>query len=255
MHAANLARRCAVIAIAGAAAAGCQQSVSDVDGAFYDGDHRRVHCAVNLDTSARNSLDSVDAALDRARDRGEVVELYAHHPGQTVPIGKLEHVLSGAKDRGLASFTYADFANDRPAAAGLALSFDDDAVDAWFGLRATLDRYGYRATFFVTRYAGFDDEKRTELQQIAAEGHAVEAHTVMHLRAPDYVELHGLEAYLHDEVDPSIAILRNDGFTVEAFAYPYGARTDELDQAIARRVPVLRSVAFTFPFVGEPCPH
>lgn len=255
MHAPNLARRCAPIALLGAAAAGCQLSVSDVDGVFYDGDHRLVHCAVNLDASARTSLASIDSALDRARDRGEVVELYAHHPGATVPTAKLEHVLSGARDRGLASFTYADFAHDRPAAAGLALSFDDDAVDAWFDFRATLDRYGYRATFFVSRYAGLDDDQRAELQQIAAEGHAVEAHTVMHRRAPDYVELHGLDAYLHDEVDPSIEILRNDGFTVEAFAYPYGARTDELDRAIAKRVPVLRSVAFTFPLIGEPCPH
>src|SRR5678816_3628830 len=92
-----------------------------IDGVFYTGDHRLVHCAVNLDTSARTSLASIDSALDRARDRGEITELYAHHPAGTVPISNIEHVLAGARDRGLAFFTYSDFAHDRPVVPGVAL--------------------------------------------------------------------------------------------------------------------------------------
>jgi hypothetical protein len=255
MHAAKLAWCCVRVAILGAVTTSCQLQLSDLDGVFYDGDHRQVHCGVNLDTTARTSLDSIDSALDRARDRGEVVELYAHHPGATVPLDKLEHVLAGARDRGLSSFTYADFAHDRPAEAGLALSFDDTSIDAWFDFRTMLDQYGYRATFFVSRYALIGDEQHARLRQLGAEGHAVEAHSVLHLRAPDYVESHGLNAYLHNEVDPSIEVLRSEGFTVEAFAYPFGARTDQLDAAIGKRVSVIRSVAFTYPIVGQPCPR
>jgi hypothetical protein len=254
-HAATLARRFAVVATLAAVAGGCQRSLDDVDGVFYDGDGRLVHCGVNLDTTANTSIASIDAALDRARDRGEVVELYAHHPGDTVPIEKLEHVLAGARDRGLAYFTYADFAHDRPAEAGLALSFDDTSVEAWFALRPMLQRYGAQVTFFVSRYYNLGDGEHQLLKQLASEGHAVEAHSVLHLRAPEYVEQRGLNAYVHDEVDPSIAILRNDGFTVEAFAYPFGARTGELDRAIARRISVIRSVAFTYELVDDPCPH
>lgn len=235
--------------------AGCQAQLSELDGAFYDGDGRLVHCGVNLDTSANTSIASVDSALDRARNRGEVAELYAHHPGDTVPIEKIEHVLAGAQARGLAFVTYSDFAHNRDVEAGLALSFDDTSIDAWFALRPLLQKYQARVTFFVSRYRNVGAEQRDELKQLAADGHAIEAHSVLHLRAPDYVEENGLNAYVREEVDPSIQVLRDDGFTVDAFAYPFGARTDELDQAIAKRVPVLRSVAFTYTMVGDPCPR
>jgi peptidoglycan/xylan/chitin deacetylase (PgdA/CDA1 family) len=244
-----------VIAIVNAMTAGCQSQLDEIDGAFYNGDHRLVHCAVNLDTSARTSLDSVDSALDRARDRGEVAELYAHHPDGTVPLSKLEHVLAGARDRGLAFFTYSDFVHDRPMVPGLALSFDDTSVDAWFALRPMLDQYGAKVTFFVSRYPGIGPAQRAELKQLSAEGHAVEPHTVNHLRAPDYVDEHGLNAYLHDEVDPSFEMLRADGFVADAFAYPFGARTEQIDHGIGKRVSVLRSVAFTYELVGDPCPN
>ena len=214
-----------------------------------------MHCGVNLDTSANTSIDSVDSALDRARNRGQVAELYAHHPGDTVPVSKIEHVLAAARDRGLRFVTYDDFARSRDAVAGLALSFDDTAIDAWYSLRPLFQRYGARVTFFVSRYAFVGPDQHDELHQLADDGHAIEAHSVLHLRAPDYVEQHGLNAYVREEVDPSIAILRGEGFDVQAFAYPFGARTGELDAAIAKRVPVLRSVAFTYEMIGDPCPR
>lgn len=234
--------------------AGCQTPLDEIDGVFYNGDHRLVHCGVDLDTSARVSTESIDSALDRARDRHEVVELYAHHPGVTVPVSRIEHVLAGAHERGLAFYTYSDFVHDRPVGPGLALSFDDTSVDAWFAQRALFDQYGAKVTFFVSRYPHIELPQRAELKQLAADGHSIEAHTINHLRAPDYVEQHGLDAYLHDEVDPSFALLREDGFTVDAFAYPFGARTGQIDHAIGKRVKVLRSVAFTYEIVGDPCP-
>ena len=229
--------------------------LSELDGAFYDGDRRLVHCGVNLDSSANISISSVDSALDRARNRSEVIELYAHNPGTTVPVDKIEHVLAGARDRGLAYVTYADFAHGTETMPGLALSFDDTAIDAWFALRPLFQKYNARVTFFVSRFRFVGPEQHDELQQLGGDGHAIEAHSVQHLRAPEYVEEHGLNAYVREEVDPSIQILRDDGFPIEAYAYPFGARTDEIDQAIAKRVPVLRSVSFTYAMVGDPCPR
>ena len=237
------------------ALAGCQDSIADIDGAFYNGDHRLVHCGVNLDTSARNDLASIDAALDRARDRGEVVELYSHKPGFTVPIDKIEHVLSGAHDRGLQFFTYADFAHDVPVTAGLAMSFDDTFAQQWLGLEPMFQQYGARITFFVSRYAVLNDDDHAALKQLSVDGHDIEAHSVRHMRAPDYVENYGIDAYLRDELDPSIEALRTDGYEVAAFAYPFGARTGELDRAIGKRVPVIRSVAFSYTVVQSPCPN
>jgi peptidoglycan/xylan/chitin deacetylase (PgdA/CDA1 family) len=237
------------------AAAACHDEIGGIDGAFYNGDGRTVHCAISLDTTANNRVASIDSGLDRALERGEILELYAHNPNMTVPRPKLEYVLAGARDRGLSFVTYADFARERATAPGVALSFDDHSVMDWVSARPLFAKYGARITFFVSRYAALTDADRAGLKVLAADGHDIEAHSVRHLRAPDYVENHGLAAYLRDEVDPSIEVMRNDGFDIRAFAYPFGARTGEIDRAIARRVPVLRTIAFTYPLVIDPCPH
>src|SRR5205823_15047769 len=91
--------------------AACQRDIGNIDGAFYDWSGRAMHCAVDIDSKTYNSHASIDGALDRARDRGEVVELYAHHPGVTVPVADVDYVLAGAATRGLAFVTYRDLAD------------------------------------------------------------------------------------------------------------------------------------------------
>ncbi len=243
-------------ALAPAPLAGCQAPGEDVDGAFYDGDGRAVHCALGLDTVTRNSLASIDTALDRAAARGEVVELYAHDPGRTVEVETLAHVLEGATARGLPFVTYAAFARGGVTGPGLALSFDDTSISSWYALRPLLQQHAARVTFFVSRYHKVDTERRALLHELAADGHDIEAHSVLHLRAPEYVEDFGVEAYLADEVRPSIEILRADGFEISAFAYPFGARTGELDHALLAEVPLLRSVSFSYTgVIASPCPR
>ena len=257
LRAVTLSPRFVVALAVLAGAAGCQEDVASIDGVFYNGDHRLVHCAVNLDTKSLVSESSADTGLDRAKDRNEIVEFYTHHPGAggTVPIDKIEHVLAGAQARGLAFNTYADFAHHTEVSPGISLSFDDTSVEAWIQILPLLAKYNAHVTFFISQYYALNAQARAGLHQLAAAGHAIEAHTVRHLHAPEYVEQYGLNAYLHDEVDPSIQVLRDQGFTIEAFAYPFGARTSETDQAIAKRVPVIRSVAFSYPEVESPCPH
>ena len=75
LHAATLT--CGVLVL------GCRNDVADVDRAFYAGGDRPVHCAVDLDTTARNDLESYDAGLDRAAANNEIVEIYGHQPGKT----------------------------------------------------------------------------------------------------------------------------------------------------------------------------
>jgi hypothetical protein len=235
--------------------AACQEQVDDVDGVFYNGDGRRVHCAINIDTVARNEIDSIDGALDRAAERGEVVELFAHSPGGTVPLVRLRHVLEGARDRGLRFVTYPELANGA-AGPGIAMSFDDHTVREWLAARDMFAEVGAHVTFFVSRYPTMSDEQRAGLKTLAADGHAIEAHSVDHLRAPQYVEERGLTAYLDDDVLPGLDAMEADGFPITTFAYPFGARTEETDRALLRHVKVLRSVSFSFTgLVSSPCPH
>ena len=235
----------------------CHYDVGQADSAFYNWDDRKVHCAIDIDTYARIDNASIDTGLDRARDRGEVLELYNHDPGVTVQEDVIEHVLAGAQSRGLAFVTYADMANGvRPAGGGLAYSFDDAYVKQWVALRPLFQQYGARITFFIAYWDQLSAVDRASLHDLAADGHDIEAHTAKHYRGPVYVEQRGLGAYMSDEVQPSIDHLRDDGFTISAFAYPYGARTDETDRAILERVPILRSVAYTWDSPAtDPCPN
>jgi hypothetical protein len=235
--------------------ASCQQDLSEIDGIYYKGDARRVHCAVDLDSRGGVDTASIDSGLDRAVARNEVIELYAHHPGETVPLATLEHVLAGAQQRGLAFNTYADFAAGTSQAPGIALSFDDTSILAWLQTLPLFQQYSARVTFFVSRYRFLNDTEREWVTEIAAAGHDIEAHSVLHMRAPNYVRDNGLQAYVDNEFQASIDDLRADGYPIAAYAYPFGARTDELDQALLAHVTVLRSVAFTYPEVSSPCPY
>ncbi len=234
--------------------AACQHDTAATDNAFYDWDGRKLHCAIDLDTYARNDLASVEAGLDRAIDRGEVLELYAHDPGRTVTWKALEDVLAAIQARGLPTFTYADIATGAVTpSAGVLLSFDDASVDHWLDGADLYDRYGARLTFFIAYFDHLGDAQKAELHELAARGHAIEAHGIDHLRAPLYVEQKGLTAYLQEEALPSIRLLRDEGFPVTTFAYPYGSRTAAIDEALLRHVDLLRSVSFTWTGAWDPC--
>ena len=219
-------------------------------------------CAANIDTRGGNELETIYRGLERARDRGEVLQLYGHQPGDpsvgaTVPVDKIEAVLARAAELGLAFFGSDELVPDGAHTGGLALSFDDAHIADWWGLRPIFDRYDARVTFFITRYDQWDDAMKAQLRDLAADGHSIQAHTVNHLRAPEYVTEHGLDAYLADEAVPSIELLRADGYPVTDFAYPFGARTGELDHALLRYVERVRSITFSIdgPLTTDPCPE
>ena len=235
--------------------AACQHDTSETSGAFYNWDDRKVHCAIDIDTYARNDIGSVRAGLDRAMERGEVIELYAHDPGRSVSWDEVEAVLAAIQERGLPYFTYADFAHGVAPTAGVALSFDDAYVDHWLEGADLYAQFGARLTFFVAYYDQLSTERRAALRELSLRGHAIEAHSVNHMRAPRYVEDHGLGAYVAHELAPSIDLLRADGYEVTTFAYPFGARTGELDRAVLEHVQLVRSVSYTWTSPAtDPCP-
>lgn len=165
-------------------------------------------------------------------------------------------MLAGAVARGLAYVQYRDFAAGTAHGPGLALSFDDTSIQAWTDTQPLFAQYGAKVTFFVSRFDVITAGERAQLHALAAAGHDIEAHSILHLRAPQYVEENGLQAYLDNEAQPSIDLLRADGYDIVAYAYPFGARSSELDRALLERVRVLRAVAF--PWSGgleSPCPR
>ena len=139
----------------------------------------------------------------------------------------------------------------------MALTFDDAHIDEWHGQRALFADYGARVTFFVTRIHRLSTRRIDMLHELYADGHAIESHGLNHLHGPDYVEEFGLRAYVDNEVLPSLEVLRQQGFDPTTFAYPFGARTSELDHAILDHVALVRSISWTIrtPLVADPCPE
>jgi hypothetical protein len=248
-----------VLAIGSLSLLACTQTpLAEIDEIYSDDASRRVLCSASLDSDAEIPLDSILGGLERAHDQGEVIHLYAHKPGVSLPIDRLVSVLTRADELGLAYVTYAELGDARAASAqgALALSFDDANVTEWFGIRDLLAQHGVHATFFITRFDLLDDLERSELHQLEADGHAIEAHGLRHVNAPDYVMEFGLDAYMADEVTPSLELMRADGFQPTVFAYPYGRRTDEIDEAVLQVVDRVRSVSFAYEgLVSDPCPE
>lgn len=218
---------------------------------YYRGSGSRVLCATSIDTN-KADLVSILRGLDRAHRDGTIVQLYGHDPREAVGFDRIELILEAARARGLVMFTYEQLADGIPPAAGLALSFDDHGIEAWYDLGELLARYDARVTFFVSRYPYATPEQRAMLQALHRRGHDIESHSVRHPHAPPATEPHVLR-YVAEQVMPSLSALRADGFTPRVYAYPFGERFEALDRAILDHVDLLRTSAYAIDRSGDDC--
>lgn len=206
----------------------------------YSWDDRRVLCSDAIDDFEGNAPWAlVEDELEFARDAERVALFHAHKPGVTISIAGIERILDLADKNHLAYVGYDELVPG-PARAGLALAFDDNAVEEWLGIRDLLAAHHARVTFFVSRYTIITDDERAGLELLAGDGHDLEPHSVTHPHAHAYVRDHGLDAYLDDEAYPSIDVLAAAGHPATTYAYPFGEHSDDLDAALLGRVAKVR---------------
>jgi peptidoglycan/xylan/chitin deacetylase (PgdA/CDA1 family) len=238
---------------------GCdQRRIADSDSAFYAWDDRRVLCGASIDDRGGNDFDNLREAMERAAATGEVLVLYGHKPGADFTAEFVEQLLAEAVALGLTPLSFAELAApDTAPRSGLALTFDDAFISQWYDLRTVFARHDAHATFFVTRFYQLRTADLDRLRELRADGHAIELHGHNHLNAPEYVEEHGLAAYLADEVVPAISAMQAKGFEPTSFAYPFGQRTGRLDRALLKHVRLLRALSWTYPvpLLHDGCPH
>lgn len=232
--------------------AACGDNVHEPDYLGYDWGPRRVLCSDSIDDIGKSvNWGFIDSEIDHAGREGWVLVLHAHKPTVTVSISALDHVLSRAEADGLAFYTFRELVPEPAPHAGLALAFDDDGVDDWMLARDTLNAHHAHVTYFVTRWQDLTPIQRQELGILHDDGHDLEPHTVHHLNAIDYVKQHGLDAYLQDEVLPSFQVLIDAGYPEPAaFAYPFGAHTSAIDDAVLQHVRLVRTTPGECPWAG-----
>ena len=124
-----------------------------------------------------------------------------------------------------------DFPGDRRAA--LALTYDD-ALDSHLDtVLPALDRYGFKATFYLTIERPAFANRIPEWQEVAAEGHELGNHTLYHPcigSKPDHdwvvpeadLDLYTVERMRREVVMTNMILKLIDGEDERSFAYPCG---------------------------------
>ena len=185
----------------------------------------------------------VEDEMQRAKEDGSVVLLHAHTPGVTISRDGIDRVLSMADAYHLDYMTYRDLdpASHTPPHAGLALAFDDNGIDEWYGARDLLAAHHARVTYFVTRYYSRSDSERAELRELIDAGNDIQPHSVDHLHVSDYVHANSIDDYVATELLPSLGVLTDAGYPpATIYAYPFGERPAGTDAAVMQHVPRVR---------------
>jgi hypothetical protein len=238
---------------------GCAAPKSPSD-EFFAWDDRTVLCSEPVDdlTGVERNWDTEEGRFQDAAKHQWVTMAHAHIPGTTVSRATLEHILDWADADGLAYVRFDELQAGATPRAGLAFAFDDDAVAAWMSVRDLLNAHHAKVTFFVTRFTEMTDDEKADLAILAKDGHDIEAHTVHHGDAVAYVAAHGLDAYIADEVVPSIDVLEAAGYHVTSFAYPFGSHDEQIDAAVLAHVARVRTTPGECPgddtAAGDPHP-
>jgi peptidoglycan/xylan/chitin deacetylase (PgdA/CDA1 family) len=83
------------------------------------------------------------------------------------------------------------------------------------------------------------------LRVLKRDGHEIASHGLNHLNALDFVNSNSLEAYIAEEIIPSIHMMEKDNLKPTSFAYPFGARTEEIDAALLEIFKIIRGTTYT----------
>jgi hypothetical protein len=208
----------------------------------FSWDDRRLLCSIGIDdVRAKEDWWTVLWQLYRARAWGRVALLHAHAPGRSVTIDTVDRVLGVADALGLQTVTYRDLVPADVRRPALALAFDDDDVAGWLALRPVLAAHHAHVTFFVCCSDRLSPADRAGLVELARDGHDIEPHGAHHEAARPYVQAHGLDGYVRDEVSPSLDALAAIGLPrATTFAFPGGIHDGAIDAAVLEHVAKVR---------------
>ncbi len=127
--------------------------------------------------------------------------------------------------------------------AGFALTFDDDNVEAWYGIRDLLKKYQTRATFFVTNVDNLSNQQIEMLFELESDGHEVGFHGKNHLDLNDYIRKASLDDYIRHEIITGVDEMAALGFDPTSFAYPGGSRNKSADVELLKYFKIIRGVS------------
>jgi peptidoglycan/xylan/chitin deacetylase (PgdA/CDA1 family) len=128
--------------------------------------------------------------------------------------------------------------------AGVVISFDDDYVDEWFEVNNVLQRYDWKATFFVTRFNRLSTPKIQKLKDLKTGGHEIGGHGLNHVNAPTFISSNSTTEYLNQEISPMLDLMNNNNLSPTSFAYPFGSRNTTTDNLLLNQFQIVRGTTY-----------
>lgn len=122
---------------------------------------------------------------------------------------------------------------------GVVMTFDDRNFDDWIDALPLFDKFGVKATFFIS--GKIDAQAVSAIRQLRNHGHAIGAHSVHHLKAVEYCQERSPEEFLRNEIQPQLDELQAAGISAAAFAYPMSRNDSVTDKALLQRFRHLRT--------------
>ncbi len=125
----------------------------------------------------------------------------------------------------------------------VALTFDDASIENWYNALPLLDSLNIKATFYVSHYHTFGKQQKVWLKEIEKRGHEIAFHTATHPDMAKEVAKKGLAATEEKEIRNDLKLMRDDGYTVTNFAYPFGSQTSQLNTCLLRTFKSVRALS------------
>jgi peptidoglycan-N-acetylglucosamine deacetylase len=127
---------------------------------------------------------------------------------------------------------------------GLFLTFDDCFIESWLTAVPLFQKYGARATFFISEFDKLSSEQIAGLKKLKQHGHAVGCHGLCHLDVVEFLSKHAPDEYLSREIRPALDLMASAGLAPTCFAYPCSSRNPDTDSLLLAHFHRLRSGAF-----------
>jgi peptidoglycan/xylan/chitin deacetylase (PgdA/CDA1 family) len=125
----------------------------------------------------------------------------------------------------------------------VAITFDDGTIDNWYQHLNLLDSLQIKATFYISFYHTFSAEQKHKLKEIERRGHEIGYHTANHANLVKEVAKNGLAQTEAKEIDTDLMLMKNDGYRITNFAYPYGSHSAQLNTCLLRRFKSVRALS------------
>lgn len=128
----------------------------------------------------------------------------------------------------------------------LILVCDDWNIDNWYSYLDSFEKYDMALTFYVSHFHTMGPDQKAKLMDLQNRGHEIAYHTLHHIPWDTAYTQTEIDEYLRIEIDSGVALLRNEGFFVNCFAFPGEHYDPGIFQAVKSRFAHVRTSHFGY---------